>query len=808
MIKQYCKVALRNLARERTLALINIWGLSIGLACFIVFLVYALHQFGYDNFQVHRDRLFRVVQWSDGLPDQGPGGMAGLNMGLGPALAAEFPEVSSAVRLRGQGDRLVRIDGQVTRSDLTFASPSFFQVFTFPLISGNPAHALDNLHDVVLTRDMALRLFGTADVVGKALELKIDSAYEPFTITAVASDPPSNTILPFKVLVSYKYAEAHSPARAMSDWNMTVGDETFVLLRPGAHISASRLSSFWAAHHSSDITSLIQNKQWDGHGQSPIRFVLQPLRAIHTDTSIDGNGNPIDPSNVWLLIGMASAVLLIAIINFTILAIGRSSGRAKEIGVRKVVGSERQQLVFQFMAESLLFTLVAFVLAIIWVWAFLPTVEWLTGETLHISFLPLCFCMLGLVIFTGLLAGIYPAFVLSSFKPLVVLKNNVRLRGANWFTRSLIVVQFIISAGLAISTIVLLQQVSYLKSRDLGFTKENVIDISTFGVDMKTVYPAMRHALLSTPGVLGVSSTQIGIGEGNGFMGSGYHYQNKDGFSFEYPVEPGYLGLLGVQLLVGRDFNPALSSDSVNSVVVNCALLDEFHISPNQALGQIISKSSDNGSPIHYTIIGVVRNFNFVSLRQKVPPQLFFWTPDLQVNNVYVRLAPGDPAARLAALSSIWSQSVPGLPFSYQFLDDEMRRFYASETKWTSIIGWAGCIAICLAVLGLFGLAALVSVNRAKEFSIRKVLGASSFVLVRLIAVDFSWLVLIGLLVASPLAWYFTHRWLQNYAYHISVSWWVFGVSAFVLWGLALLTVSYHALRAAWANPVENLKAD
>jgi putative ABC transport system permease protein len=547
MIRQYCKVALRNLARERTLALINIWGLSIGLACFIVFLVYALHQFGYDNFQASRNRIFRVVQWSTGLPDQPPGGIAGLNMGLGPTLASEFPDVSSSVRVRGRGDRLVRIDGRVTRTGLTFAEPSFFRVFTFPLVSGNAAHALDQANDVVLTRDMALRLFGTADVLGRPVEIKIDTAYEPFIVSGVAASLPSNTVLPFKVLISYKYAEAHSPAHALSDWNMTMGDETYVLLRPGSTLAsdASRLSAFWARHNPQDLSDLIKNKQWNGHGMPPISYRLQPLTSIHLDPSIDGSGDPVDPFNVWLLIGMAGAVLLIAIINFTILAIGRSAGRAKEIGVRKVVGSERRQLVFQFMTESLIFTSVSFVLALIWVWAFLPVVERLTGESLHMVFLPLCLCLFGLVLLTGLLAGIYPAFVLSSFKPLEVLNGKIRLRGANLFTRSLIVMQFIISAGLAISTVVLIQQVSYLKSRDLGFAKENVIDINTFGVDMKTVYPVLRHSLLSIPGVLGVSSAQIGIGEGNGFMGSGYHYQNKDGFSLEYPVEPGYLDLLG-----------------------------------------------------------------------------------------------------------------------------------------------------------------------------------------------------------------------------------------------------------------------
>jgi putative ABC transport system permease protein len=696
----------------------------------------------------------------------------------------------------------------MSREDINYVEPSFFQIFTFPFLSGNPAHALDNPQDVILTKDMAIRLFGSADVVGRPIEIKTDTAYVPFVVKGVAANLPSNSIFDRSIFVSYKYAEAHAEARAMTDWNETMGDETFVLLRRGTHIDDARLSAFWRAHHPDDIKDLIKNKQWNGRGTPPIRFELQPLGAVHTDTSIDGNGNPVDPFNVWLLIAMASAVLLIACINFTTLAIGRSAGRAKEIGVRKVVGSARRQLIVQFMAESLVLTLLSFVLALLLVWVLLPTVEQLTGLAFHIPWLSLCLLLLALVVFTGLLAGAYPALVLSSFKPLEVLKSKVRLRGANIFTRSLVVVQFVLSASLAISTLILIQQLSYMKSRNLGFTKENVIDINTDGVDMKKLYPIMRQSILSQPGVVGVSSAQIGIGEGNGFMGSGYHYQSQDGFSFEYPVSPGYIGLMGIKLLYGRDFNPTISTDSVTSIIVNLALLDEYHISPNQAIGQSLTKPNDHGTVTNYTIIGVVRNFNFSSLSQKVGPQLFFWPSDLEVGHVYVRVSPGDPAGQLASLGSTWRRLVPGLPFSYQFLDEEMRRFYLTETKWTSIIGWAGGIAVCLACLGLFGLAALVAVNRSKEFSIRKVLGASTFILVRLIAVDFSWLVMIALLIASPLAWYFTHRWLQNYAYHISVSWWAFGVSAFVLWGLALLTVSYHALRAAWANPVDKLKEE
>ncbi|TDW96561.1 ABC transporter permease [Dinghuibacter silviterrae] len=811
MIKQFCKVALRNLGRQKALALINVLGLSVGLTCFIVFLLYAVNESGYDRFHKRAGDIYRVVEWAEGLPDREPGGYAGLSMAMGPALAQDLPEVERFVRFRTRGRVLVKVGDQVSRLSVSFADTPFFSMFSFPLVSGSPAHVLEGTHSIVLTQDMAARLFGRQDVTGRFLQVKIDTAFETFQVTGIAQNLPSNSIFNFGLLIGYPYALVHADARALTDWYETMGDETFVQLKPGSKLSVAQMVAFRERHLPDEERDLIQRKQWNGKGTPPITFRLQPLTDIHTNPHIDGTGDPVEPRQVWLLIAMAAGILLIACINFTTLSIGRSASRAKEIGVRKVIGSRRNHLVVQFLAEALVLTTVSALLALLLTALLLPLVSSLTGVALHLSFsrFPELWWMLtGLTVLTGLMAGAYPALVLSGFKPLDVFKSKVRLRGSNLFTRSLVVAQFVLSAGLLTGTFVILQQVSFMRNKDLGFHKENVIDIDASGVDDPRVYRTFRRRALGNAHVLGVTSAEIGLGEGSGFMGSGYSFRGKGGGSIEYPVAPGYIDVMGMTLLAGRDFDRNMSSDSTGAVVVNQALLQEFHIPLDSALDQVLEKADDNGRKIPYSIIGVVRDFNFVSLSQQVRPQLFFWPARLKVNHIYVRVTAGDPSIVLPFLARTWKTLVPSLAFRYNFQDEEMNRFYATETRWIQILGLAGGIAIGLACLGLFGLAALVSVNRHKEIGIRKVLGASVGSIVRLLSVEFSRLVLVALVIAAPLAWYFAHRWLEGYAYRIGIQWWVFLLTGGVTLGVALLTVGGHALRAALGNPVEGLREE
>lgn len=811
MIKQFCKVALRNLGRQKALALINVLGLSVGLTCFIVFLLYTVNETGYDRFHKRAGDIYRVIEWAEGFPGREPGGYAGLSMAMAPAMAQDLPDVEHFVRFRSRGNVLVKVGANVTRLDISFADTPFFKMFSFPLLSGDPGKVLDGPHSAVLTREKAMQLFGTTDAVGRVFRADfrgrggMDTGYQVFEVTGVAENLPANTIFDFGILIGYQYLLKHSDDHLLTDWYSTAGDETFIELHPGSTLphDLTRLEAFRNSHLPDEAKDFIKNKQWNGKGLPPVTFRLQPLTAIHTDPKVDGRGDPVNPQHIWLLIGMAAAILLIACINFTTLSIGRSAGRAKEIGVRKVIGGKRRQLIFQFLAESLVLTVISALLALGSAALLLPYVSTLVGVTLHLGGHPeLTWMLCALTLLTGLVAGSYPALVLSGFRPLEVLKSKVRLHGSNLFTRSLVVVQFVLSAGMLAVTVIILQQVSYMRNRDLGFQKENVIDIDA--ADKPSVYALFRQRVLSDPRVQGVASGDIELGANAGFAFSGYSYRGKSGGAFEYEVEPGYIPVMGMKLLAGRDFSPALATESTDAVIVNQALLEEYHISPDSAIGQVLKQNDAHP----YTIIGLIKDFNFATLSQKVRPQVFLWPTDLRHNHFYVRIAPGDPSAVLGLLGRTWSSLAPGLPFRYAFQDDEMNHLYDSETRWSRIFGLAGGMSVVLACLGLFGLAALAAVNRNKEIGIRKVLGASVPDLMRLLSVEFARLVLLALVIATPLAWYCMHHWLQGYAYRIDVQWWVFVATGLVTLGVALLTVSIHALRSARVNPVEGLRSE
>jgi putative ABC transport system permease protein len=505
-------------------------------------------------------------------------------------------------------------------------------------------------------------------------------------------------------------------------------------------------------------------------------------------------------------------VLLIACINFTTLAIGRSAGRAKEVGVRKVIGSGKKQLVFQFLAEALLLSILSAAIGFLIGKLLLPYFNQLSGRDLQFSFgqyPELVWMLIGLVLLVGLLAGSYPALVLSSFRPIEVLKSKVRVGGSNLFTKSLVTVQFILSIGLIISTAIILQQLKFMRSKNPGFNKENVVMVDAEGTDTKKVFPLFKQAMAAQPSVDGVAGSELGLGEGTGWSRSGFEYNGKHKDVFEYFVDNDYIGLMGVKMLEGRNFDPKIAADTQTSVIINEAMVKDFGWTMANAVGQELKGYFEEGSnhpnPV---VIGVVRDFNFLSLSEKVGPQMFHQFHDYAPYKYFVRIKPGNPSAALADIGRVWKSIVPDLPLKYDFLDESLNRFYKSESRWSNIVGWAGGISIFLACLGLLGLAALASVNRTKEIGIRKVLGASVRDIIALLSKGFLKLIIIAFVIASPIAWYFMNNWLQDFAYRIHIGWLVFvaaGASALLI---ALLTISFQGIKAAIANPVKSLRTE
>jgi len=499
---------------------------------------------------------------------------------------------------------------------------------------------------------------------------------------------------------------------------------------------------------------------------------------------------------------------LIACINFTTLSIGRSAGRAKEVGIRKVVGSRKGDLLSQFMTEAFLLTIFSTLCGLGLASLLLPYFNQLSGRELSISFEQypeLIWLLPAVMLIVGLIAGSYPSLVLSAFRPIEVLKSRFRVGGSNFFTKSLVTVQFILSVGLIICTFVILQQLKFMRTKNPGFNKENIIVVNAEGTDTKKIFPLFKNELLKNPSIKGVAGAELGLGEGTGWSRSGFEYKNKHRDVYEYFIDPDYLPVLNIPLVAGRNFDPAIASDTMGSVIVNEALVNEFGWTIKNAVGQELRGYSEKMTPV---VIGVVKDFHFRPFSEKVLPQLFHQFPSYVPYKYFIRTSSGDPSVALNILQSAWKKYVPDLPFEYSFLDENIDHFYKSEIRWSRIIGWAGGISIFLACLGLLGLAALSAINRTKEIGIRKVLGASVVHIMSLLSKDFLKLVIIAFVIASPLAWYFMNRWLQDFAYRINIGWYVFAIAGVLAVTIAFVTISFQSIRAALANPVKNLRTE
>lgn len=549
---------------------------------------------------------------------------------------------------------------------------------------------------------------------------------------------------------------------------------------------------------------------WDVR-KLPVRFNLQKLSSIHTDTKVAGGTiTSVEPKTIWILLGIAAGVLLIACINFTTLAIGRSAGRSKEVGVRKVIGALKKQLIFQFLSEAILLSVISALVGLSLAKLLLPYFNQLSGRELIFSFAlypEMAWLLAGLTVLVGLLSGAYPAIVLSAFKPVEVLKSKIKIGGSNLFTRSLVTLQFAVSIGLIISTVIILRQVKFMSNRNPGFNKENVVMVDASETDTKKIYPLFKHALITYPAIEGIAGAELGLGEDQGYSISGFNYKGKPKNIFEYFIDPDYMKVMGMQLLTGRNFSPNIADDTSVSVIVNEAMVKDFGWTLHNAVGQELTGYSE-GKGHNPVVIGVVKDFNYRSLSQHVEPQMFHQFAGYAPYKFFIRVKPGDPSYALSEMKKAWETVVPDIPFKYNFVDEELDKFYKSEQRWSSIVGWAGAISIFLACLGLFGLAALTAINRTKEIGIRKVLGASVASIINLLSKDFLKLVGIAFIIASPVAWYFMHQWLQDFAYRVDIGWIVFILIGFVVVLIALLTISFQAIKAATANPVKSLRTE
>lgn len=806
MLRNYLTIAVRNLWKQRGYAFINIIGLSVGLAFCVLIFLYVHHEWTYDRFHANADRIYRVHR-ATFSPD---GSLRGtdpyLPMPLGPAMQADFPEVEAYVRFR-QGRHFVRTGTDAVEEEILFADPAVFDVFTFPLQRGNPATALDDLNSIVLSEQAARRYFGDADPMGRTLSIRLGTAYQDFVVTGVAADLPTHSSIRFDLLVPFaKLADAFDWIRTRSEnWHFSAF-LTYVLLDERATLAADadRLLRFRRTYYPDEVTDLRARGLWSGDGV-PATYRMQALPAIHLDPAVNsGLTPPSDPRYAYILAALALAVLGIACINFMTLAIGRSAGRAREIGMRKVVGARRPQLMLQFWSEALLLSVLALAVGLLLVVGFLPTFNTLTQMSLHLGDANpglLGVLLVGAVLLTGLAAGSYPAVVLSGFHPIATLKNTLRLSGSNAFTKTLVVAQFGLSVFLISSTLVMLHQVDYLRTTPLGFDKEHLVVIPTNGVDAGLVLGRYRSEVGRRSDIVGLTATSGSFARGGARVGFEYGGELKQ--VNEFRVEANYVDLMGMELVAGRSFDPNLATDSTRSVLVNEALVRDFGWT--DPLGQPLTglTESPDTDPV---VVGVLKDYHFESLETDVEPLMLTLDPHTPLHYLLVRLAPGAAPATLDALQAAWQRIAGDVPFTYSFLDEDLDAQYRDHERWSRIVGYGGGFAILIACLGLFGLTALTVAGRTKEVGIRKVLGASVASVTVLLSREFAQLVGIALVLAAPAAYLATNQWLDTFASRIEIRGVEFLSAGLVALGVALLTVGYQAVRAALTDPVKSLR--
>jgi putative ABC transport system permease protein len=806
MLKNYIKIAFRNLRKQKLYSLINILGLALGLAFCVLVLLFINDELTYDHFHEDKDRIYRLFR--EPVVENSPiDRELYMPIPTGPSMKADFPEVEEYVRLTPFGTNVVRHEGQLyDQEDIVFSDPQVFDVFTFPMVAGNAKAALTDPYSTVITEEVARKYFGKTNAVGEVLPIRLNGQFYDFTVTGVARSIPSNSTIQFQVLLPHQTLVNTFDAygRVENRWDAT-RLITYVRLQEGANVENVRtgLPQFMQTHMGAIFDEMREQGRLKTEGPSII-YQLQPLLDIHLNPDVPGGFSaPSNPTYSYILGGIALAVLLIACINFMILAIARSAKRAKEVGMRKVAGAQRTQLMTQFWGEALLLCFVAFACGIGLAEMLLPVFNELSGKELSLmntlsNGLMMPAVLVAIFLLTGFIAGSYPALILSGFPPIESLKEKVALGGSNNFTKSLIVVQFGLSVFLVISTLVMSDQLNFMRDKNLGFQGEQVVVIPINGLDGERTLNLYRDAMQNETGVISISGVNTAFDQGNWRRGFDYQGELKQVAVFR--IDPQFIETMRMQIAAGRDFDPARASDSTKSIIVNEAFLQEFGWTENP-IGRVLEVDWDG--LVNPRVIGVVENFHYRSLRNQVEPAMMYTNSMDPILNLMVRIRPENMSETIDQLRATWNGITNEVPFNYRFLDDGMDQLYQSEEQWSEIVAYGSFFAIFVAGLGLFGLAGIVAVRRQKEIGIRKVLGATVSGIVALLSKDFARLVLIAIVIAAPIAYYVMQQWLQNFAYRIEIGIGVFLLAGFSALAVALATVGWQALKAAFTNPVK-----
>lgn len=804
MIKTFFKTAWRNSVRNKVYTVINIAGLSIGLACCMLVILYNNDEVSYDRFHKNANTIYRVVHTDTGPDGKVIGNNAVTGMMQGPTFKAEIPEITDFVRVHGYMIP-VKVGTEIFLEEALFADDNFFSVFSFPLKAGNKKDVLKNIHSVVLSEKMAKKFFGTTDAMGKTIELQKpvdhdapgEAVFENYIVTGIVPESPQNSSIKIDMLFSMKRTERENGGD--TNW-LNFFLNTFVVLNPNAGINTveAKMQTAYEVHAKEQLREAREkyndNTTWN--------YKLQPLLSMHLSKefpALNGLRDASNPVYTKILTGIALFMLVVACINFVNLAVARSLKRAKEIGVRKVIGGARRQLIIQFLGESFLLSFFSFAFAILLVTAVLPVFNSLSNKALAFSYLLSPKLIAGYIILfitTSLLAGFYPAWVLSGFKPIQTLYNRMPLSGRNYLSKGLVILQFTLTTFLIIATITIYTQFQFLTQFNLGYNDKNLVIVETDRMksDQLNVF---RRELMKNSSITAVAARQ------RGQWGS---IAKTDGKQLEFAmdvVDSVYLPVLQIPLVQGRNFSGHFTSDSTRSVLVNETFM--------KAAGW---KDLNNRQvdffydSIKYNVIGVVKDYHYASLMEKIRPQLFTMHPKYHYAQLLIKIKPENISYTLKHIEKVYKSLQPFQPYNYEFKAEKNERQYAAEQKWKQIITFAAVLTIFISCIGLFGLATLAAEKRVKEIGIRKVLGASVRNIVGMLSNNFLKLIVIAIAIAFPAAWWAMNNWLQNYPYRIDVSVWVFVLATVIVTAIALFTISFQAIKAAIANPVKSLRTE
>jgi putative ABC transport system permease protein len=797
MFRNYIKIAFRNLQKNKVFSLINMAGLTIGLAAFWLIALYVADELSFDRYHENADRIYRVVQhasWDGGKFD-----LPITSAPFAPALKNDFPQIQDAVRFDTEGGGSITYNNKYLQvNDICFTDASVFNVFTWHFLAGDPKAALSKPQSIVLTKTLATKIFGDPSLaLNKTISFDNNNSN---LVTGVIDDVPANSHFTFSALRAL-------PANYAEDWQNS-HLYTYILLKKDADIKnvEAGLPQFFNKYLKANMSNM------------NYRIEMQPLTSIHlhSNLSFEMSVNS-SMTYIYTFSIVAILILLIAVINYINLSTARSSIRMKEIGVRKVTGSSKTQLVWMFLSESVLLTFMASIAAVFLISLIFPWFKQLTSKELSIWRFGVINTILLLSVFSlcaGIISGIYPALFFARFQTISALKGQLGNQNKNqFFRKTLVTFQFVITIAMIAGSIVIYQQLQYVSKKDLGFNKDQVLTFHIQNKEVRNQVSALKQQLLQNPLIESVASASNPIGN-NDIGKTGYRLEvngkieTKPRIGDRFIIDEDYLPTLQIKLLQGRNFSLELPTDKTQSLIVNETFVKDAGW--KNPIGKKIQYNTDEkGNPLFYQIVGVVKDFHIFSLQHKIEPLILQLPPvPTERDNLYVRIQKGSIKEALQFIENTYQKFDPENPVDYRFLDQNFAKQYQAEQKQGVILLTFSGLTILIACLGLFGLVTFMAQQRTKEIGIRKVLGASVVQITSLLSKNFLKLVLLSLIIATPLAYFTMQKWLQDFAYRIEINWWVFAFSGLLAVVIALITISFQAVKAALANPVKSLRSE